>query len=198
MRKTKSFIISDNKRRAGFLAFCVIPSAVLYLMFMIYPAMNVFTTSVYNWSGLSSSKEFVGFKNFATLFHDEKFWMSFKNTIFLMLVVTVMTMATALFLAYTLTQSKLRERNLYRILFFFPNVLSIVVIGDSVYKYLFSKYRSSEQYAKSNRTWKLVSRMVGRKRNCSLGSGTSYGLAGCGILYGHVSCGDGFYISRTL
>lgn len=129
MKKTKSFMVSDRRRRSGFLAFCVIPSAVLYLLFMIYPALNVFTTSVYSWSGLSTTKEFVGFKNFTTLFQDEKFWISFKNTIFLMVVVTIVTMATALFLAYTLTQSKLRERNLYRILFFFPNVLSIVVIG---------------------------------------------------------------------
>ena len=34
-----------------------------------------------------------------------------------------------MFLAYTLSRSKLKEKNLYRTLFFFPNVLAIVVIG---------------------------------------------------------------------
>lgn len=129
MKKSKGFLVSDRKRRAGFLAFCVLPSVILYVLFMIYPALNVFTTSVYNWSGLSPVKQFVGMQNFVTLFHDDKFWTSFTNTIFLMLVVTVATMALALFFAYSLTQSRLREKNLYRVLFFFPNVLSIVVIG---------------------------------------------------------------------
>lgn len=38
-------------------------------------------------------------------------------------------MCLSLALAYALTRTKLREKNLYRTLFFFPNVLSIVVIG---------------------------------------------------------------------
>lgn len=127
--KLKNSLASDRRRRAGFLAFCVIPSALLYLLFMVYPAINVFATSVYNWSGLSPVKTFVGLQNFATLLHDDLFWTSFKNTLFLMVVVTVATMALAMFFAYALTQSRLKEKNLYRVLFFFPNVLSIVVIG---------------------------------------------------------------------
>lgn len=116
-------------RRTGFLAFCILPSLILYLFFMIYPSIKVFVNSAFSWSGLSIDKTFIGFKNYVTLFHDEKFWLSFKNTIFLMIFVTIVTMFFSLFLAYTLTQTKLKEKNVYRTLFFFPNVLSVVVIG---------------------------------------------------------------------
>lgn len=120
---------SDKAQRGGFLAFCVLPSVVLYLLFMVYPAANVFATSVYSWSGLSVERRFVGFENFITLFHDNRFWSSFLHTLFLLAVVTVFTLTISLFFAFTLTQSKLKERGVYRVLFFFPNVLSIVVIG---------------------------------------------------------------------
>lgn len=98
-------------------------------MFMIYPALNLFGNSVFSWSGLSLNKRFNGLENFSRLMHDQGFWHAFKNTIFLMIVVTVITMSLSLFLAFFLTKTKLREKNVYRTLFFFPNVLSFVVIG---------------------------------------------------------------------
>lgn len=120
---------SKKIKQRGFLLFCIVPSLLLYLYFMVYPSIKVFVNSVFNWSGLSAEKTFVGFENFKTLFHDERFWTSFKNTIFLMIFVTIFTMFLSMFLAYTLTRTKLREKNLYRTLFFFPNVLSVVAIG---------------------------------------------------------------------
>ncbi|MEG1929170.1 MAG: hypothetical protein RR090_11235 [Niameybacter sp.] len=39
------------------------------------------------------------------------------------------TMCLSLFFAAVLTQTKFKEKNLYRVIFFFPNVLSIVIIG---------------------------------------------------------------------
>lgn len=120
---------TKKMRKKGFLMFCVVPSLVLYLYFMVYPSITVFINSVFSWSGLSPVKEFVGLKNFKTLFEDERFWEAFRNTIFLMIFVTIVTMVISMFLAYTLTRTKLKEKNLYRTLFFFPNVLSIVVIG---------------------------------------------------------------------
>nr|WP_230391576.1 MULTISPECIES: sugar ABC transporter permease [unclassified Oceanispirochaeta] len=116
-------------RRRGFLAYCILPSLILYLTFMIYPTLNVFGNSLFHWSGLSPNKRFAGLENFANLMNDRVFWLAFRNTIFLMSVVTVITMALSLFLAFFLTKTRLKERNVYRTLFFFPNVLSFVVIG---------------------------------------------------------------------
>ncbi|MGL4798697.1 MAG: carbohydrate ABC transporter permease [Cellulosilyticaceae bacterium] len=111
------------------IAISVIPALCLYALFVMYPTFNVFKTSLYQWSGLSPNKTFIGFDNFIRLFNDTKFWMALKNTVFLLVVCTAITMFLALFFAAALTQTKLKEKNFYRVLFFFPNVLSIVVIG---------------------------------------------------------------------
>lgn len=125
----KKRTIGNKTRRTGFLLFCILPSLLLYLFLMVYPSLKVFFNSVFSWSGLSVSKEFTGFKNYITLFQDKLFWLSFRNTVILMIMVTIITMALSMFLAFALTQSKLKEKGFYRTLFFFPNVLSVVVIG---------------------------------------------------------------------
>lgn len=107
----------------------LIPALCLYTLFVIYPTFNIFQTSLYEWSGLSPTKTFVGINNFIRLFKDATFWLALKNTLVLLIVCTVITMLLSLFFAAALTQTKLKEKNFYRILFFFPNVLSIVVIG---------------------------------------------------------------------
>lgn len=120
---------NKKARQSGFLAFCVLPSVIVYCLFLVYPTLNVFSTSFFSWSGLSQQKRFVGVENFVRLMHDKNFWTAFKNTVFLLIVVTLITLAISLFFAYALNRCKLREKKLYRILFFFPNVLSVVVIG---------------------------------------------------------------------
>jgi N-acetylglucosamine transport system permease protein len=115
--------------KSFFLTVCVAPAFVLYLILGVYPAIKVFINSLYKWSGLSPTKTFIGLDNFRTLLHDQKFAIAFKNTIFLMIITTIITMIIALFFAATLSRSKFKEKNIYRIIFFFPNVLSIVVIG---------------------------------------------------------------------
>lgn len=106
---------------------------------MIYPTLNVFGNSFFHWSGLSPVKRFAGLENFADLLNDKVFWLAFRNTIFLMAAVTTITMSVSLFLAFFLTKTKLKEKNAYRTLFFFPNVLSFVVIG-TLFKNIFAPH----------------------------------------------------------
>lgn len=119
----------QQTRRNIAITVSLLPALALYALFVIYPTFNVFCTSMYQWSGLSKQKTFIGFENFIRLFNDTKFWTALQNTIFLLIFCTAITMILALFFAAALTQSKLKEKNFYRVLFFFPNVLSIVVIG---------------------------------------------------------------------
>ncbi|GKX31502.1 sugar ABC transporter permease [Vallitalea longa] len=131
MIKTKSIAKKSKitSTKGFFLTVCVAPAFILYLILGVYPAINVFFNSFFKWSGLSPVKTFIGIDNFRTLFHDKKFGMAFQNTIFIMVVTTVFTMVLALFFASVLSRSRLKEKNVYRVIFFFPNVLSIVVIG---------------------------------------------------------------------
>ncbi|GAA0068898.1 sugar ABC transporter permease [Clostridium sardiniense] len=118
-----------NNKKKVFIAWCIIPALVLFCLFMVYPIIKGFSMSLYSWGGLSDNATFIGFDNFKTLFTDEYFIKSLKNTGFLLLVFPSITIVFSLLLAIFLTQGKLKEKNFYRLVFFFPNVLSMVVIG---------------------------------------------------------------------
>lgn len=126
-----------KKKEKRFLACCVAPALIGFCLFILYPAFQVFRMSLYKWSGGTGKKTFIGINNFVTLFTSDKFWLAFVNTLFLMVFVTIVTMALSLFFAAIISRGKLKEANLYRIALFFPNVLSIVVIGI-IFKNLFN------------------------------------------------------------
>lgn len=126
-----------KKQEKVFLACCVTPALVGFCVFILYPAFQVFRMSLYKWSGGTGKKTFIGLKNFKTLFASDAFWLAFRNTVFLMVFVTIVTMALSLFFAAVISRGKLKEANFYRIVLFFPNVLSIVVIGI-IFKNLFN------------------------------------------------------------
>ncbi|MFM9279896.1 carbohydrate ABC transporter permease [Paenibacillus jiagnxiensis] len=116
-------------RRRLFIAACLLPGLAIFGLFKVYPTIQVFEKSLFLWTGIGDEPKFIGLKNFTDLFHDDVFLLSLRNTGFLMLVVPVLTILIALINASILTRSKLKERGLYRTLFFFPSVLSFVVIA---------------------------------------------------------------------
>jgi len=120
---------SRKKQRAGFIAVCTVPTVILFTVFMLFPTANVFYMSLFRMSSLSLNKEFIGLQNFQILFRDEKFWQAFRNNLFFIVFVTAVTMTVSLFFAALLAQTELIEKPFYRTVFFFPNVLSLVVIG---------------------------------------------------------------------
>ncbi|MEV6034131.1 sugar ABC transporter permease [Nonomuraea sp. NPDC052116] len=119
-------------RRRGdglFVLACLLPALVLFAVFMIVPTLNVFRMSLFTWSGFSPDMRFVGLGNFARLLDDAQFVRAFQNTVALLVVVTVVTMGTGLFLAAIMTRQRLRGRTVYRFVLYVPSVLSVVVIA---------------------------------------------------------------------
>lgn len=130
-------LAKQKQKERVFLACCVLPALIGFTVFILYPAFQVFRMSFYKWSGGTGKKSFIGLDNFKTLFSRDLFWTAFWNTLFLMVFVTVVTMALSLFFAAIISRGKLKESNFYRIVLFFPNVLSIVIIGI-IFKNLFN------------------------------------------------------------
>ncbi|WP_226035940.1 carbohydrate ABC transporter permease [Aquibacillus saliphilus] len=85
--------------------------------------------SLYRWGGFSNTKEFVGFDNFITLWNDVDFIQSFQNSILLIVVVAIFTLLIAVFFAAVLTKETIPGGNFFRVIFYVPNILSIVVIA---------------------------------------------------------------------
>lgn len=121
--------MKKQKGRGRFVFLCVAPAILLFVIFMIYPTIDVFRMSMYKWGGYTPDKTFVGLNNFKTLFQSEKFYRAFQNQILLIVIVTVVTFALALIFAAVLTREKIKGQNFFRVIFYIPNILSIVIIS---------------------------------------------------------------------
>lgn len=119
----------SNRGRSRFIFFCLAPAVILFVIFLLIPSIDVFRMSLYKWGGYTDDKKFVGLDNFGKLFQSEKFYQVFQNSILLVIVVTIVTFALALIFAAILSRGKLKGINLYRVVFYIPNILSIVVIS---------------------------------------------------------------------
>ena len=122
--------MKNSKDKKRFIALGLLPSLILYTIFMVYPTINVFYESLFKTGGLSGNKTFVGLANFKLLFSDSNFIRSFQNTIFLIVIVTIVTMFLAIIFASILSREKIAGQNLFRIIFYIPNILSIAVIAS--------------------------------------------------------------------
>ncbi|MDU4883987.1 carbohydrate ABC transporter permease [uncultured Clostridium sp.] len=119
----------NSKSKKLFIGLSVIPAVILFFIFMIMPTISVFWMSLFKWGGLSNNKKFVGLNNFIILFKDEKFIKSFQNTLFLIVFVSIVTLILAIALAAILIRKDIKFNNFFRIVFYLPNILSVVVIS---------------------------------------------------------------------
>jgi len=109
----------------------LIPGIAFFLVYVIIPVFQSFWISFYEWDGLgrlSETGEWVGLANYERLlFDDRKFDVSFWNNVkwlFLFLLAIPMGLFIALFLNQTV-----RGIRFYKSMFFFPFVISQVVVG---------------------------------------------------------------------
>ncbi len=121
--------MQKNKARSRFIVACVAPATILAFIFLAIPTFNVFRMSLFRWGGYSPNQEFVGLENFVTLFKDENFLRSCRNSILLIVMVTAVTIVFALLFAAILTRENLKGLNFFRVIFYIPNILSVVVIS---------------------------------------------------------------------
>ena len=129
--------MKSDKSRKRFVFLCVAPATILFFIFMILPTLNVFRMSLYERGAYSPNETFVGLKNFQHLLKDTQFIRSMQNMILLVVVVTIITFAFALVFAAILTREKIKGQNFFRIIFYIPNILSVVVISgifSAIYK----------------------------------------------------------------
>lgn len=112
-----------------FVCISVLPAVILTLMFTIWPTAQALYLSFTNATSLGLNNKFVGLDNYVYMFHDKSFIQALKNTAKLMAVVPVITIFCSLVLAFVLNQCKLKEMVLYRTIFYFPNIVSLTVVG---------------------------------------------------------------------
>nr|WP_067288932.1 sugar ABC transporter permease [Marinobacterium profundum] len=104
----------------------LLPGILMFLMYVIIPIFQSLNVSFYAWDGLGE-KEFVGMSNYVELMDDEAFYTSLKNNL-IWLVLYMLAIPAGLFVALFLNQT-VRGIRIYKSLFFFPFVISQVVVG---------------------------------------------------------------------
>jgi N-acetylglucosamine transport system permease protein len=118
----------------GFLA---APLAV-YLVFVVSPYAQTIMYSFTDWGARTPTREFIGVENYAQLVGDEAFRSAFTNSLFFFVTLPIVTITLALFFAFMLNVGGRGNRagvrgvfgsSVYRIIFFFPFVLSIAIVA---------------------------------------------------------------------
>jgi len=102
------------------------PALIMFVVYVILPICQSVLLSFYEWDGLGD-KVFIGLDNYFELFEDEQFWSALKNNIYWMvfyMLAPPLGLAVALFL-----NQKVLGIRLVKSLFFFPFVISQVVVG---------------------------------------------------------------------
>lgn len=109
----------------------LLPSLLLYAVFVLYPYAQAFYNSLTRWRGVSANKTFVWFENYQKLFNDDIFLTALKHNGQMLVVLPVVTLSLALIFAGLFAQAgrAVRGGNFYRIVYFFPQVMSVVIIG---------------------------------------------------------------------
>jgi multiple sugar transport system permease protein len=102
------------------------PGAAFFLLYVILPIFESVWISFYDWDGIGQA-EWIGLGNYVEMLDDPDFYTSLKNNV-LWLALYMLAVPMGLFVALFLNQNVFGIR-LYKSLFFFPFVISQVVVG---------------------------------------------------------------------
>lgn len=116
-------------RRGGFAKGAMVaPSLVLVGGLVLLPLVLAFYFSFTDWRGAGLTAEWVGFENYARLFASPDFAEAVGVTVFIAVATTIALNVVGLALALLLHRSG-AITSLYRSIFFFPMVLSPLIVG---------------------------------------------------------------------
>ncbi len=111
----------------------LLPALVLYGVFVLYPYGRAFYISMTSWKGTSANMPWVGLSNYRNLLTDSRFMDALGRNGQLLIVLPIVTIGIALLFAALFTQGGKGEKvggaGFYRIVFFFPQVISAVIVG---------------------------------------------------------------------
>ena len=105
----------------------LLPTMVIFGLFLFYPALNGLWISFTKWDGLNP-QEFVGLDNYIKLIGDKTFLSSFFSTMFYTCLTVPAIFVSALMLALILTRG-IKGSTFYRAVFYWPTMISSIIIG---------------------------------------------------------------------
>lgn len=119
--------------------FCIfaLPGMFCFFAVVIVPFLYGVYLTFTDWNGVAQTKNFIGFKNFASVIQDGQFWSSLLLTFKYVIVVVILVNVLAFAIAYLLTRG-IKGQNFFRAGFFTPNLIGGIVLGY-IWQFVFSR-----------------------------------------------------------
>ncbi|MHC1692686.1 MAG: carbohydrate ABC transporter permease [Sphaerochaetaceae bacterium] len=105
----------------------ILPNFIGFAVFTLLPMVFALLLSFANWDG-ANPITFAGLSNFKRMVHEDTFWISLNNTLWYALGTVPVTIVCSLGLAILLNR-KLPGRDIFRTIYFFPYVASLVAVA---------------------------------------------------------------------
>ncbi|MFD0714746.1 carbohydrate ABC transporter permease [Paenibacillus sp. GCM10027626] len=129
--------MSRLAKRRLFVTIFLAPTFLFFSLFTLYPILKGMHISLYDWSGGSKKMKFIGLDNYRELLQDPIIWTAIKNDYFLVIGKVIGIIALATLFAVAITRFNIRGSGFYRVIFFIPNIISVVVIGV-LWRYIYN------------------------------------------------------------
>lgn len=107
----------------------LMPFFITFFVLQLYPILYTLYLSFTNLSSANPKGDFIGFGNYIRLFSDKFFLQSIINTCRIWIINFIPQLIFAVGLAAILTRSKIRGKDLFRGVYFLPNLVTAASIG---------------------------------------------------------------------
>lgn len=134
MNKTKRRM-SLTKRQNLIGWFFLMPAVILIIIFMVYPIIQAFITSLQSGNGLNV--QWVGLKNYQRMLRDKALRTAIINTLSYAVWQVPIMLGLALIMASILNNKRLKFKTFFRTILFLPCTMSLVAYAI-VFKLMFS------------------------------------------------------------
>lgn len=118
----------------------LLPSLAVFLFIILIPLLSGVRYTFTDWDGMSAVKNFVGFKNYITVFKDKDLLLPIGNTVLFTVVTMIAINAVGLGLAM-LVEKEFRGINIIKSTIFIPLVISLVLVSQ-MWMYVYSDFFS--------------------------------------------------------
>lgn len=134
--------LSDKKKRwikneAKDFSF-LLPSLVIFIIIIIIPLISGIRYTFTDWNGMSKNINYVGLKNYFTVFQDKDLLLPIRNTAIFTLVTMVLINALGLGLAM-MVEKEFKGVNVIKSIVFIPLIVSLVLVSY-MWMYVYSDF----------------------------------------------------------
>ena len=143
--------VQKKKKERRWFCIFTIPALIVYTIFWIVPILLSVGISFTDWTGMKKLSEanFVGLKNYGSLFSDSILCITIKNNLVYGAILLALVPVISFFLAYII-ETFLRRKTFWRTIAYLPAILPVIVTV------LLWKWMYNPQYGLLNKLMELI------------------------------------------